>query len=234
MLQLSPRLAAVAGFVLPDLPLADIGTDHAYLPVHLVRTGVVPRAVAADVSAGPLGAARQTVESAGLSGQIDLRLGDGLSVLRPGEVGTVTICGMGGPLIADLLAAAPPEVLAGIRRLVLQPMAGEDTLRRRLVGAGWRLHDEELVEEDGRIYPIVVAAPGRCRCELGEADAVLGPHLRRRGGPLFQAYAAGIVQRLEAALDGARAARSHAGQQRADELERRKATVLAACSLAKE
>ncbi len=229
MEQLAPRLAAVAGFVLPGGPVADIGTDHAYLPVALLAAGVVPRAVATDLRPGPLAAARDTVAAARLTAGIDLRLGDGLAVLAPGEVATVVLAGMGGPLIADLLAAALPAVLAGVWRLVLQPMAGEDTLRRRLPAMGWRIADEALALEAGRIYPVIAADPAPAGVpvpELAPMDALLGPVLRRRGGKLFAAYGLGIAQRLARAAQAAQGARSAAGQERQAALQRLEAQVL--------
>lgn len=222
--ELSPRLAAVARFVLPGAPVADVGTDHAYLPVHLVGTGRVPRAVASDRMPGPLEAARRTVAAAGLADRVELRLGDGLQVLQPGEVATVVLAGMGGSLMARILGARP-AVLASLRRLVLQPNTGEEGLRRWLAARGWRLADEGLVEDAGRIYVVMAAEPARpgepaarpeaageavARPEAGapaEADFLLGPHLRRRGGELFRRHVAAELARARQALAGARRAR---------------------------
>lgn len=195
---LTPRLAAAASYVLRGRPLADIGTDHAYLPAHLVETGAVPRAIAADVLPGPLEAARSTVLDAGLSHQVELRLGNGLKVLKQGEVATVTICGMGGPLIAEILAAGP---LAGIERLVLQPMGGEESLRRWLTENGWQIRDETLVEDGGRIYILIVAERGAM--ELTAAETYLGPHLLKKGGPLLARYAAILLEQARRAQAGA-------------------------------
>lgn len=198
MIILSPRLAAAAAYVRPGQPLADIGTDHAYLPAHLVEAGAVPRAIAADVLPGPLEAARTTVQEAGLTQNIELRLGNGLKVLRPGEVATVTICGMGGPLIADILEAGP---LAGVERLVLQPMGGEETLRRWLMEHGWYIIDETLVEDGGRIYVVMAAEPGHM--DLTWAEAFLGPHLLKKRGPLLTRYAAIFLEQARRAYEGA-------------------------------
>ena len=218
---LTPRLAAVAAFVLPGAPMADIGTDHAYLPVALVATGTVPRAVATDLRPGPLSAARVTIDAAGLAARVETRLGSGLAALRGGDVATVVLAGMGGPLIADLLAAAPAAVLAGVRRLVLQPMAGEAALRRRLPELGWRIVDEDLVADGGRLYLVIVAAPagpGAYTAPGDELDALLGPVLRRRRGKLFAAYARSLAARLARAARAAESARNEAGRARAGAL----------------
>lgn len=214
MITLSPRLAAAAQYVLRGKPLADIGTDHAYLPAHLVEQGAVPRAIAADVMPGPLEAARTTVAEAGLTGRIELRLGNGLQVLTPGEVATVTICGMGGPLIAEILAAGPT---GGLERLVLQPQGGEATLRHWLAGNGWHLVDEQLLEDAGRIYVIMAAEPGVMT--LSEEDAFLGPLLRRSPGPLMARYATIYLNQFRKALEGARRSDRPEAAERVRELE---------------
>lgn len=203
--RLPPRLAMVAGLVLPGLPLADIGTDHGYLPAYLVRTGRCPRALASDRMPGPLGAARRSVAAAGLADRVELRLGDGLAVLAPGEVATVVLAGMGGQLMQRILAAQP-AVVQRLRRLVLQPNAGAEGLRRWLERAGWSLVDEALAEEAGRIYVGVAAAPVPAPA-LSAADLLLGPVLRRQGGELFRRHAAAEAGRARQALAGARQAR---------------------------
>ena len=216
MITLSPRLAAAARHVLPGRPVADIGTDHAYLPAHLVQTGQVPWSIAADVMPGPLDAARTTVMGEGVAEAVSLRLGSGLQVLRPGEVATATICGMGGPLIAQILAEGP---LGGLERLVLQPMGGEERLREWLAGNGWRLIAEELVADAGRIYVILVAEPGTM--QLTEADLLVGPHLRATSGTLLARYLRILREQMERALSGARQSARPEALARAAELERR-------------
>jgi len=216
LITLSPRLAAAAAYICSGAPLADIGTDHAYLPAYLIQTGIIPRAIAADILPGPLEAARATVAAAGLVDLIDLRLGNGLSVLQPGEVNSASICGMGGPLIADILAAGP---LAGIERLVLQPMGGEESLRRWLESNGWRLLDEQLVEDAGRIYVVLAAEPGSMA--LTPEEAFIGPHLRRKGGPLLARYAAILAAQNERALEGASRSERPEARERTRELRER-------------
>lgn len=179
--------------------MADIGTDHAYLPAYLIETGAVPRAIAGDVMPGPLEAARQTVESAGLADRIELRLGNGLQVLKPGEATTVTLCGMGGALMAELLAAVS---LASIERLVLQPMESPERLRAWLTGHGWRISHEELVEDAGRIYVVMAAERGDQHLEPDQL--LIGPLLQAAGGEILQRYSARWIAQLERAVAGAR------------------------------
>ncbi len=216
MLILTPRLSAVAGYVLPGQPLADVGTDHAYLPAWLVGAGRVPRAIATDLMPGPLEAARATVVAEGLTDRIDLRLGSGLGPVVPGEAVCATICGMGGALIATILAAGP---LGGIHRLVLQPMGGEERLREWLCGSGWRLVDEALVEDGGRIYAILVAEPG-CMT-LTPTELVAGPFLLQKGGPLLARYAGILLQQARRARAGAGRSERPQARERVDLLEDR-------------
>lgn len=213
---LSPRLAAVAAHVLDGEVLADIGTDHAYLPAHLVEAGRIPRAIAGDLLPGPLDAARITVTDAGLTDRIELRLGSGLRVLTPGEAACASICGMGGGLIAEILADGPTE---GIRRLVLQPMAGEERLREWLADNGWRLIAEELLEDAGRLYLILVAERGEMR--LSEGERLMGPLLRQQGGPLLARYVTVQLDQARRALAGARRSDRPEARERAAELEHR-------------
>jgi len=195
---LSPRLAAVADWVLPGEVLVDVGTDHAYLPAALVQSGVIPKAIAGDLMSGPLEAARATVVATGLTDRIDLRLGDGLGVLQPGQAACATICGIGGPLIVEILTAGPLE---GIRRLVLQPMGAEERVRQWLAASHWHIIGEQLVEDGGRIYAIIAAERGEM--SLTAEDALLGPILRKDRGQLFVAYAGIQLEQARRALAGA-------------------------------
>ncbi len=189
-MRLAKRLAAVARHVPPGAAVADIGTDHAYLPLYLVRKGIACRVIAGEVNPGPYEAARSAVRAGRVANRIDLRMGDGLQVVAPGEVDVVVVAGMGGRTITDILSAGR-LVLARVRRLILQPMGDLAEVRRWLVDNGWRLADEEMVCEQGRYYVIIVAEPGREKVEdefllevgprlLEKRDATLQSYLRRR------------------------------------------------------
>ncbi|MFB7812728.1 tRNA (adenine(22)-N(1))-methyltransferase TrmK [Paenibacillus chitinolyticus] len=169
MVKLSQRLLEIAKKVPHGAKLADIGSDHALLPTFLVQQGTVPSAVAGEVNRGPAEAAQRQVRDANLSGQIEVRLGDGLSVLRAGEVDAVTIAGMGGALIASILDAGEDK-LTGVSTLILQPNVGEDIVRKWLRSHGWHLAGETILEEDGKIYEILTAV--RMKPE-DEGDAAL-------------------------------------------------------------
>ena len=144
--ELTPRLRSVAELVPRGARFADVGTDHAYLPVWLLQQGRITGAVASDLRPGPLERARGTAEKYGLTGRMDFRLCDGLSGIQPDEVNTIAIAGMGGETIAAILAAAPwtweRECL-----LLLQPMSAQPFLRRWLQAHGYTIRRELLSRE---------------------------------------------------------------------------------------
>ena len=121
-MELSRRLQAVAAMVTAGYTLADIGTDHAYIPIYLVEHQIVPRAVAMDINEGPLDRARAHVEKHGLTGQIALRLSDGMKELRPGEAQSAVIAGMGGALMIRILQDSK-ETVESLRECILQPQS---------------------------------------------------------------------------------------------------------------
>lgn len=156
MITLDKRLSAVAALVRQGSRLADIGTDHAYLPVHLVQAGVCPTAIASDIGAGPLEAARRTVTENGLTSEIALRLGDGLATVAAEEVDDVAIAGMGGETIVSILEAAP-WVRDSRLRLILQPMTRAEDLRRWLLQNGFTVGEEHLIRDKRHLYPVLAA-----------------------------------------------------------------------------
>ena len=156
MTTLDKRLTAVAALVRPGSRLADIGTDHAYLPVYLVEAGICPSAIASDIGEGPLDAARRTVAAAGLTSKIPCRLGNGLATIHPDEVEDIAIAGMGGETIAAILEAAP-WVKDTRLRLVLQPMTHAEDLRRWLLINGFSVLEEHLIRDGRHLYPVMAA-----------------------------------------------------------------------------
>ncbi len=149
------RLLKIAGMIRHGDRVADIGTDHAYLPVFLIKEGIVSKAFACDVSDGPLFNARNNIERAGIEGII-LRKGDGLKAVLPQEVDTVVIAGMGGDLIARIIADAE-WVRDGRYELILQPMTAVEELREFLCRNGFSILKENAVSAHGRIYTAMKA-----------------------------------------------------------------------------
>ena len=155
-MKLTDRLLKIASLVTEGKRVADIGTDHGYIPVYLLNQGKVPYAILADVNRGPLENARGEVRHNKLLDKVDLRLGSGIEVLVKGEVDEVIIAGMGGILISELLEAKL-EVAHSVDKLILQPMQAQNELRKYLLNNGFEILDEVLVKEDFRIYEIIIA-----------------------------------------------------------------------------
>jgi len=198
LIELKERLAAIAEYVPQGSVVVDVGTDHAYLPVYLVQTSKCARTVGIDVHQGPYRSAVEQVESQGLEDRISIFLGDGLKTLSPGQADVVVIAGMGGTSIIEILKASP-EVLDPVRRLILQPMVAGAALRLYLLKHGWTIVDEQLVEEEKRIYEIIVAERG----EQGiPAEAVLefGPCIIAKQDPLLPQAVMHRVRVLENVL----------------------------------
>ena len=151
MISLGIRLRAAASFVRGCGVLADIGTDHAYLPVFLIQSGLASHVIASDIGEGPLGNAKKTVEAYGLTDAVELRLSNGLQQYMPNEVNEILICGMGGNLIEEILTAAP-WVKSPNMHLVLQPMTHAEDVRRYLCENGFEIEKELAVADGGRVY----------------------------------------------------------------------------------
>ena len=199
-MQLKDRLKTICDFVIPGNIVADIGTDHAYLPIYLVEQGITNKALACDVHSGPYNAAKRAVNQAGLKDKIDVRLGDGITVISPGEVETVVIAGMGGTTMIDILTAKP-EVTASLQQLVLQPMNAAKNLRMWLNQNGWQITQENLVVDEGRLYEIICAKQG----EDVVASPIfyeVGPRLWEERHPLLKQHLLAIVSQTKKVLEG--------------------------------
>lgn len=155
-MKLTNRLLKIASLVDKNKRLADIGTDHGYIPVYLLNKGKIDFAILADINKGPLENARSEVKRNKLENKVDLRLGSGIEVLKKGEVDEVIIAGMGGILIGELLEANK-EVAHSVEKLILQPMQAQEELRSYLLNNGYEIIDECLEKEDFRLYEIIVA-----------------------------------------------------------------------------
>ena len=156
--RLDARLRSIVEFVPRGSRVADIGTDHAQLAIELIESGRATHVIAADLNAGPLEAARKNISAAGLDDRIETRLGDGLKVLRAGEVDAVCMAGMGGALMCEILS---DEITASIARLILQPMNVSDRVRDWIDRNGFEIIDEDLAEVGGIIYEIIGAVNRR-------------------------------------------------------------------------
>ncbi|MFJ4388910.1 tRNA (adenine(22)-N(1))-methyltransferase [Pseudomonas soli] len=181
---LSMRLERVAAHVPAGARLADIGSDHGYLPVALARRGAIVAAVAGEVALTPYQAAQRTVRDNGLEDRITVRHASGLAAIEPNDgITAVSICGMGGETIRDILEAGRQH-LGGHERLVLQPNGGEQALRQWLMDNGYRIVCEEVLRENRFDYEIIVAERAESVSYSAE-QLYFGPLLMQARSPAF-------------------------------------------------
>lgn len=212
-IELSPRLRLAADLVPKGARLADVGTDHAYLPACLLMEGKIPSAIAADLREGPLSRARETAAEYGCGDRMAFRLCDGLSGIRPEETDAVVIAGMGGETIAQILEEAP-WVRTRKVPLVLQPMNSLPELRQRLREGEFHILEERLAREGDTLYVVM-------RAEAGEEPPMTPAQLwagRQSRDPLRGDYLRGLLEKLDRALDGLSRARDERAEDRRREL----------------
>lgn len=203
---LSQRLQNVAMLVTEGNRLADVGTDHAFVPIFLVEAGRIPSAIAMDVNRGPLMRAREHIRQHALEDKIETRLSDGLESLGTDEADTILIAGMGGALTVRILEQG--KVLCDGRELVLQPQSETEKVRRYLEEAGFRILQERMVLEDGKYYPMMCCRPGRMK--LTAMEAAYGPCLMRERPPewiRFLLWRKGILEKNLECMENAEDAR---------------------------
>lgn len=157
--ELTPRLACVASMVPHGAVMADIGTDHAHLPVMLVKEGICPHAYACDVAEGPLSRAQENITRHGLVQQIYTVLADGLAGVEESDVRVVVIAGMGGETIRDILQASALAKREDVT-LILQPMTAYPQLKEYLAQAGWCVQQEQAVQEGEKFYTVLRVVRG--------------------------------------------------------------------------
>lgn len=198
---LSARLACVASLVPAGARVADIGSDHAYLPAALVLDGKIDFAIAGEVVKGPYENAVREIKDHQLEGQVIPRLADGLAAIEPADkVDTITIAGMGGSLIASILEKDKNK-LTGIKRLVLQPNVGESQLREWLMNNHYQIMNEKIIEEDNHIYEIIVAEPSVVPFRYSKYELDFGPFLLENKGPVFRKKWQEYLQREAYVID---------------------------------
>ncbi|OAN16101.1 tRNA (adenine(22)-N(1))-methyltransferase [Exiguobacterium undae] len=186
---LDQRLKKVVSYIPQGAVLADIGSDHAFVPCYCLQQNLVEKAIAGEVNVGPMEAAQAQVALVQLEDKIDVRLGSGLTVLTPGEATAITIAGMGGTLISTILEEGKAN-LSGEERLILQPNVDAVDVRKWLLANGYALLSEAIVKENEKIYEILVAQKGEESVyaddsEQREWELYFGPQLMREKAPAF-------------------------------------------------
>lgn len=215
--ELSPRLRSVADMVPKGAKLADIGTDHAYLPAWLILHGVVDRAIAADLREGPLERAKLTAEKYGLEDHMSFRLCDGLSGVEAEEADVIAIAGMGGETIAEILSAAP-WTKSGEKLLLLQPMSAQPELRCWLQSHGYIICREVLSKEGDTLYVTFQVTAGQME-PLTAGELWAGQQRQSDDAPLRAEYLDRLIGQASRALEGLRRSPRAAEDGRLAEME---------------
>ncbi len=183
---LSSRLQAIAAMVEEGSLLADIGTDHGYLPIRLLEDGKISGAIAADINRGPLLRAKEHVREKGLDDRISLRLSDGFLAVLPGEADVAVIAGMGGPLTIRILENGK-ETARALKYLVLSPQSEVRLVRRYLLENGYEILDEDMAEDGGKYYTVIKTAYHQGadgKKQWNYIEEAYGRYLLRSGKPV--------------------------------------------------
>ena len=182
MLKLSNRMMAIANLVEPCDVIVDVGTDHGFLPIYLVKNQVCSKAIAVDVNQGPLMRAQEHIEQEELTNRITTRLSNGFMAIEPGEAQVAIIAGMGGLLMESFLTNGE-TVTAKMSQLVLQPQSDFLSFRRFLYRAHYDILEENMIYEDGKYYTIFKVSPNS-NCSESDFEQLL-PEEKRYGCYFF-------------------------------------------------
>ena len=194
MVKLSKRMKAVAGMVTSGGVLADVGTDHGYIPIALVQRPKITGAIAMDINKGPLARAQENIASARLGDYIQTRLSDGVAALGEGEADSILIAGMGGELVIHILSEGE-RVCKTASELILQPQSDIRKVREYLRLHQYKIVDEDMICEDGKYYPmmrVVNVEADEAWMKMNEqtkvACDIYGPLLLRNGNPVLRRF----------------------------------------------
>ncbi len=197
----SKRLLACADFVAPGARVADIGTDHGYLGIYLLRQGIASYVAASDLREKPLQKAQENALRFGTDGAMEFHCSDGLTAIDPEKVDTIICAGMGGDCIRLILAAA--DWLCHEKyRLILQPQSSGQDLRRWLTENGFAILRETLVEDGGFLYTVLEAKYTGESYELTPGQQYVTPQLQKSGSPLLAKYMDRLISSMEKTTAG--------------------------------
>ncbi|WP_350344761.1 class I SAM-dependent methyltransferase [Proteinivorax tanatarense] len=190
-MKITSRLKAVANLVGECKILADIGTDHCYIPIYLLKKGKTNNAIASDINEGPLQAAEETVKKNNLNEKVSIRLGNGLAPLKENDfIDVIVIAGMGGETIVNILENIPCHLTKC--RYILQPMTDISLVRKWLDEKSYKITNEEIAKEVNRYYTVIEAQHQSNAPKLSEIETQFGPVLLKKKHPLLKEY---IVKR---------------------------------------
>lgn len=218
-MELSKRLQAIVSLVSPGECVADIGTDHGYVPIELIRRSICRRGVAMDIGTGPLARARGHIQAEGLEQRIEVRLSSGLAELIPGEADRIVIAGMGGPLMIRILTEGRTAAQAA-GELILSPQSEWGEFRYYLNTSGYRIEEEIMLEEDGKFYTVLKVEPGE-DSSYSELECRYGKKLLARKDPALKKYLQKEFAVGESILERLQDRKSESGVRRQEEVCRK-------------
>ncbi|EHK2405313.1 class I SAM-dependent methyltransferase [Clostridium perfringens] len=201
-MELSKRLKRIAEHVDKCESVADIGTDHGYIPIYLVKEGICKKAIASDINKGPIEKAKVNVAFEGVSNKVKCLLGPGLNPLKVGEVNGVILAGMGGNLTRDILLADMDKVIK-YDFIILQPAQNPEVLREFLYKNDYEIIDEDLIKDEGRFYELFKVKYNENSEKLVFEDGLyyeVSPLLREKNHPLFKEFIEEKINRCETIL----------------------------------
>ncbi len=194
MMKLSKRMKAIAAMITPNGVLADVGTDHGYIPIYMAQQKQISKAIAMDINRGPLSKAQEHIKQYCLAQYIETRLSDGVDRLEPNEADTIVIAGMGGDLTIRILKQGE-SVCRLTKELILQPQSKISEVREFLRENNYKIVDEDMVYEDGKYYPIMRVIPvekdffwDTIREEQKRVCDIYGPLLLKNGNPTLRRF----------------------------------------------
>lgn len=186
-MNISIRLKTIASLIDECNRISDVGTDHAYLPIYLIKMGICKEAIASDINIGPVEKAEHNIKREGLENKIICRLGAGLTTIEPYEVDCAIIAGMGGNLIRDIIEESK-DVFKSLKYAVLQPVQNPDILRKYLYESGYDILEEELCIDEGKYYEIIKVKYNNEPKVLDDIYYEIGEKLICKRHPLLKEY----------------------------------------------
>ena len=183
---LSKRLQAVADMVTPGYVVADIGTDHGYIPIYLTKNKIAPKAYAMDINKGPLDRATENIHMEELQDKIKAIQSNGMEKLEPGMVQSVVIAGMGGELMIDIIRNSP--VIGTLKEMILSPHSDKDFVRKTMMKNNWKIIDETMVKDNDKYYTIMKVVPGREQNKYSPEELIYGRCLIEKQSDVFKEF----------------------------------------------
>jgi len=209
-MKLANRLKIIGSMIEKGSTVVDIGSDHAYLPIYLVKEGISQRVIATEILSGPFERARENIKKSCYQDFIQLRYGSGLKPIKPGEVDVAVIAGMGANTMINIIEESR-ETVDSLKKLILQPMCNQARLRKHLFQRAYTIIDEDVAMDANKYYEIIVAQKASI-VAFDEIDILVGPVLRCKKTPVVEEYIHYRIKKLQKILETLEASNSRAGE----------------------